>query len=114
MRTLRPRHLALGILFPAVMLCTSIPAGAQSSDFAQRCSAPGVVKCVGFDSPSDIAGGYGDNSGIFPGEKAAPKLDTSVKASGNSSLVFTILSNTGSDASGSYFTNFSADLSVQF
>ena len=40
--------------------------------------------------------------------------DTSIKASGDSSLRFTIPSNSGSDSSGTYFTNFSKDLSVQF
>jgi hypothetical protein len=40
-------------------------------------------------------------------------LDTSTKASGNSSLKFTIPSNIGSNM-GSYWTNFSDDLSVQF
>jgi hypothetical protein len=29
-----------------------------AADFASRCSAPGVVRCVGFDDPADIAGGY--------------------------------------------------------
>jgi len=41
-------------------------------------------------------------------------LDTSVKASGASSLKFTIPSNSPADTSGSYFTNFSADLSRVF
>ena len=41
-------------------------------------------------------------------------MDTAVKASGNGSLKFTIPSNSGSDTSGTYFTNFSSDLSVQF
>jgi hypothetical protein len=84
-----------------------------ATSFAQRCSAPGVVKCVGFDSASEIAGGYGDNSGILPGA-TTPALDTGVLASGASSLRFTIPSNSGSDTSGTYFTNFSSDLSVQF
>jgi hypothetical protein len=91
------------------------PPGSQ--DFPTRCAQPGVIKCVGFDSASDIAGGYGSNSGIFSGTSTngtTPVLDTSVKASGASSLKFTILSNSGSDTSGLYFTNFSSDLSVQF
>jgi hypothetical protein len=41
-------------------------------------------------------------------------MDAAVKASGSGSLRFTIPSNTGSDTSGAYFTNFSSDLSVQF
>jgi hypothetical protein len=72
-----------------------------------------VVKCIGFDSAADIAGGYGSNSGVFAGDDSAPSLDTSVAASGASSLKFTIKSSSANSA-GSYFTNFSSDLSVQF
>jgi hypothetical protein len=87
------------------------PVGTQ--DFPTRCTAPGVIKCVGFDSPSDIAGTYGDNSGTLPGD-AVPALDTTIKASGASSLKFTIPSNSSANSSGMYFTNFSSNLSVQF
>ena len=84
-----------------------------------------MVKCVGFDDPSDFnignggtAGAYGQNSGIFPpygtSDYTRATRDTSVKASGNSSLKFTIPANSSGDSSGSYFTNFSNDLSVQF
>jgi hypothetical protein len=94
-------------------------------DFATRCAQPGVVKCVGFDDVSDFSNGnggtsgaYGQNSGIFPpsgtSDYSRATRDTSVKASGNSALRFTIPANSGSDSSGSYFTNFSNDLSVQF
>jgi len=85
----------------------------DGSDFTTRCSQPGVIKCVGFDQASDIAGKWGDNSGILSGA-TTPTLDTAVKASGNGALKMTIPSNSGSDTSGSYFTNFSDDLSVQF
>ena len=71
------------------------------------------MRCVGFDAAQDIAGGYGDNHGILSGS-ATPELDTSVKASGTSSLRFTVPSNSPANTSGSYFTNFSDDLSVQF
>jgi hypothetical protein len=89
------------------------PKVAGGGDFQSRCSSPGVVRCVGFDSPNEIAGSYGDNSGTFAGA-AKPTIDTEEKASGGGSLKFTIPSNSGSDTSGSYFTNFSRDLSVQF
>src|SRR5437660_1417627 len=36
------------------------PPGSQP--FATRCAAPGVIKCVSFDSAADIAGGFGSNS----------------------------------------------------
>lgn len=86
------------------------------ADFATRCAAPGVVRCVGFDTQADIAGGSGDPTGSLASSAgiAAPALDTTVKASGNSSLKFTIPSNSPADTSGSYFANFSDDLSVQF
>ena len=40
--------------------------------------------------------------------------DTTLSASGASSLKFTVPSNSGSDTSGAWFTNFSSDLSTQF
>ena len=52
--------------------------------------------------------------GILPGTSANPGLDSTVKASGNSSLKFTIPSQSGGNAGGAYFTNFSNDLSTQF
>jgi hypothetical protein len=83
------------------------------SNFEDRCAAAGVVRCVAFDSPDELAGTYGDISGSLVGA-ATPEIDTAVKASGAGSLRFTIPSNSGSDTSGSYFTNFSDDLTVQF
>ena len=106
----------------------SASASSQASDttsFQTRCAQPGVIKCVGFDDPADFNigsggtnGAYGLNAGIFPpsgtSDYTLAARDTTVKASGNSSLRFTIPSNSGSDTSGSYFTNFSSDLSLQF
>jgi len=89
------------------------PSAASDADFASRCQTLGVARCVGFDAASDIAGGWGDVSGITTGA-ADPTLDPSVKASGESSLLFTIPSNSPANTSGSYFTNFSDDLAVQF
>jgi hypothetical protein len=83
------------------------------------------VKCVAFDVDSDFnigsggtSGAYGQNSGLFPpsntSDYSRATRDTSVKASGASSLKFTLPANAGADAAGAYFTNFSNDLSVQF
>ncbi|TSC68141.1 MAG: fibronectin type III domain-containing protein, partial [Parcubacteria group bacterium Gr01-1014_66] len=83
------------------------------SDFQTRCGQAGVVRCVGFDQATDIQGTWGGNSGVLPGA-TTPSLDGTVRASGNSSIKFTIPSNSGADTSGSYFTNFSPDLSLQF
>ncbi|MEP7097761.1 MAG: hypothetical protein ABI748_08875 [Dokdonella sp.] len=80
---------------------------------------------MGFDDASDFnigaggtAGAYGQNAGILSPWSTADYTratrDTMVKASGNSSLKFTIPANSSADSSGSYFTNFSKDLSVQF
>lgn len=88
-------------------------APAPPADFGARCAAAGVIRCVGFDEKSDIAGEYGDRHGIMPGA-AIPQLDSTIKASGNSSLRFTIPSRSDANSSGSYFTNFSDDLSVRF
>ena len=84
-----------------------------SADFQARCSQPGVIKCVGFDTQSDISGTYGDNHGTLPGN-STPILDSTIKASGNSSIMFTIPSNSSANSSGSYFTNFSDNLATQF
>jgi hypothetical protein len=86
-----------------------------SADFQTRCGQSGVVKCVGFDQPSDISNTqWGANTGIDTGGASIPVLDSSMKASGNSSIKFTIPSNSGANTSGSYWANFSTDLSTQF
>lgn len=103
----------------------SAPPLAGGASFAQRCAQPGVIKCVGFDSDSDFSkgsggrnGAYGFNSGIMPpsgtADYARATMDTTTRTSGNGSLKFTIPSNSGADTSGTYFTNFSDDLSLQF
>jgi hypothetical protein len=89
------------------------PPPSGGSDFASRCAAPGAIRCVGFDNTAEIAGTYGNNTGILSGA-TTPAIDTSTKASGSGSLLFTIPSNSGADTSGSYFANFSSDLSVGF
>ncbi len=93
----------------------SISTSNADADYAARCGAAGVVRCISFDSPADIAGVYGDNTGVLPSDNPAfpPVIDPSVKASGTGSLLFTIPSQIGTNM-GSYFANFSSDLSVQF
>lgn len=75
-----------------------------------------MVKCVGFDTASDApVAAYGANFGVTSAvDGTTPQIDTSVSASGGGSLKFTIPSNSPANTSGSYFTNFSRDLSVQF
>ena len=84
-----------------------------------------MVKCVSFDADADFStgsggqnGAYGFNAGIIPpsgtSDYTRAVRDASVKASGASSLKFTIPAVSGADTSGAYFTNFSADLNTQF
>jgi len=100
---------------PSSPLTSPLPAAITSSgsDFLTLCSQSGVLRCVGFDAASDLAGTYGDNSGTLPGD-ATPEIDFSVRASGNGSLRFTIPSKSSANSSGSYFTNFSSNLQTQF
>lgn len=83
------------------------------ADFDGRCAAPGVLVCVGFDDASELDGTFGDHHGTLPGA-AIPEIDPTTKASGTGALRFTVPSNSPANTSGSYFTNFSDDLSVQF
>jgi len=70
---------------------------------------------VGFDQASDISNTqWGANTGIDTSAPGVPVLDSSVKASGNSSIKFTIPSNSGANSSGVYWANFSTDLLTQF
>lgn len=80
----------LAILLALVAGAAAAPVYAQTSpdaDFAARCSAPGVVKCFGFDNTTtDIVRGtntFPDGSGVF-----RAGLDTATKASGGGSLRF--------------------------
>jgi len=86
---------------------------AAEADFNVRCKSPGVIRCVGFDSEGEIEGRYGANFGTLRGAME-PMIDRDTKASGNASLRFTIPPESGPDTSGTYFTNFSKDLSTQF
>ena len=79
--------------------------------FAERCAQPSVVKCFGFDSADET------DRFVYPPYGLTVKrarVDTEIKASGAGSLRFEIPSNTGPDTSGSFWQNFSDDLSVQF
>lgn len=88
--------------------------GIYAQSFQTLCSASGVLKCVGFDSASDISGGVTSVSGLLPGDKNSPTIDTTHASSGAGSLMFTIPVNADAGSSGAYFTNFSNDLSAQF
>ena len=91
-----------------------VPVGAQ--DFTTRCAGAGVVRCVGFDTSSDIAGVLGDPHGVLgvsAGSQNEPVLDKNMSASGTSSLKFTVTS-VVANSGGSYWLNFSDNYSLQF
>lgn len=87
----------------------------SEGSFASRCAAPGVIRCMGFDSAAEITGTWGVNPvGSINGSLTGPSIDTSVKASGSGSLHFVIPSNSGDNSSGTVFVNFSDDYQTQF
>ncbi len=94
---------------------SSSNAPSPEAAFEVRCHTPGVIRCVGFDSPSEISGREGDPSGLeIDPVDVAPVIDPTVKASGNGSLKFTIPSHGSAGSSGSFFADFSEDLSARF
>jgi hypothetical protein len=108
--------IALGLTVFLCTACTLAPPQRQpltpiTQDFLGRCQTPGVIRCVGFDSPAEV------DPHVFPPWGTSQKLgmvDTSIKASGTGSLRFEIPSNSGADTSGSFWLNFADDLSSQF
>jgi hypothetical protein len=93
----------------------STPSPGGGSDFEQRKNAAGVVRWFDFDTVSQLGSTvYGANVGYGVGQKSGPVIDTDVKASGGGSMRFDVYGKTGSDAAGSWFANYSADLSVRF
>jgi hypothetical protein len=102
---------ALALVLAACATGDVAPNGGVALTFEERCAQPGVVKCFGFDSQEQA------DPFIYPPWGLTTKrarIVTDVKASGSGSLRFEIPSNTGSDTSGSFWQNFSDDLSIQF
>jgi hypothetical protein len=117
-RCLAPVGLVLGLMLMLGLLpaCTATgptrpPLPPLAQDFLERCQTPGVIRCVGFDSPADV------EPQVFPpwgSRQKRAEVDTRIKASGAGSLRFEIPSNSGADTSGSFWLNFADDLSAQF
>src|SRR4051812_45016796 len=118
------RYLFSAVAVAGAALAGIGQAGAATTDFATACAQSGVVKCVSFDTDADFShgsggtqGAWGTRAGVNPpygtSDYSRATRDTANAAVGASSLRFTIPSNTGSDSSGSWFTNFSDDLSFQ-
>ncbi len=78
------------------------------ADFDRRKTSAGVIRWFDFNQAADLGGGFGSNYGTISGANGSMSLDTSVKASGTSSLRFD-LSSSGNNWN--WFTNFSSDLS---
>jgi hypothetical protein len=73
--------------------------GAQS--FEQRCAAPEVIACFGFDTPETTTP-YLNDSGFSP-----PEHDTSTYAEGGGAIRMQVLPGSGPDTSGSAVLDFS-------
>jgi hypothetical protein len=82
----------------AVAVSVSNPSSGTGKSFQQRCAAPGVIKCVGFDTLSDITPFLAaDGNGVIQGS-----LDPAVSASGGGSLKFVIPPASGANTSGNW------------
>ena len=97
---------------------TSGSGATPESDFQARCSAAGVLRCVGWDSASDFSpatGGGGYATGLYPAEDGSYEgvQDTSTSVSGGSSLKFVIRPGSvhphGTDPAGYYLVQFGPD-----
>ncbi len=74
----------------------------ELQDFETRCRAPGVLVCEGFESPAEFAPARWPASGLYPAwdQVIRGTRDTSVRASGKSSLRFEIPSRSPANAAG--------------
>lgn len=108
----------------AVSVSVNVSNSGSSSpdaDFQARCTAPGVLRCAGWDAaadftPADAGGGYA--SGLYAAEDGTyqGKMDTSIKTSGGGALRFDIRAGTvhplGSNPTGYWRANFGPDNNV--
>jgi hypothetical protein len=89
---------------------SELPSDTATADFQRRCQTPGVVRCYGFDSASDVLRHV---MGAWDGSVRA-SVSTDVRASGGGSLRFEVPSNSPANTSGSFSIDFSDDLRTQF
>jgi hypothetical protein len=101
-----PTASASGLSYTIANIATTADA-----DFLVRSTSPGVFRSFGFNSVADLGGAYGANYGTVPGTGTVG-LDSTVKASGTSSLRFGLAAggHSGGGNSSSWFTNFHANL----
>jgi hypothetical protein len=81
-----------------VTVTVSNSVSTATQDFQNRCTATGVIVCIGFDASADVA----QNTYLFPAGDGVYRgtLDTSTYASGGSSLKFTVPSLGGANSAG--------------
>lgn len=122
--------IAVALLAP-VLCCAGVlmlsggrgTASTGGGDFATRCAAAGVLKCVDFDADDDFTTGLGGTNGAWGGSFGVMPQDgtsnyyvtrdTSVKASGTSSLRFDIPAASPQNGNvGAWFTRLKDDNSV--
>jgi len=82
-------------------------AATEPQDFETRCHAQGVIVCTGFDSPGDFAAAKWPASGLYPAADGVLRgtMDTTIVASGKSSLRFEIPTHSPANAAGSWRQN---------
>lgn len=90
---------------------STLTASTSSGDFQTRCSAAGVLVCMGWDSASDVVPATWPNSGIYPGDDGQfhGGFDTNTKASGVGSLRLDVLSKSSSNGPGDWRQLFGQD-----
>jgi len=94
-------------------------AAAAQADFNNRCNAPGVVSCQGFDAASLYVATGGNTTGFKPSSDngiTIPSMDSSTYRSGGASARFNIPAQSGSDPAGEWWQvtpqNFGANSTV--
>jgi hypothetical protein len=102
----------------ATGVAVNVSNATSASNFQSLCTAPGVVKCVAWDNPSDFtpaSGGAGYASGLYPAEDGAYEgvQDTSSKVDGAGALKFVIRPGSthphGTNPAGYWFQQFGTD-----
>ena len=122
-------------LNPVSDLKTDISAIPPGAVLAQKCARPGIVKCLGFDSPSDLhytwpaatvcdtvfkgqknqyfgrnRQGWGNTvAAVQNGQCVFPEIDAETVHSGAGSLKITIPSNSSADSGGQFMEVFKRD-----
>jgi hypothetical protein len=102
---LAPCILTIAFLSAMAMTPEVSAATTPEQDFAARCAAPGVLVCQGFDDSSIFTYSPTQTQGVYPiwgTTTLRIYQDTSIKASGTSSMRFDIPSQTDADASGHF------------